>query len=186
MDTDLPIILIAGGSQGARIINEVVGSILKPLLKLATIVHLTGSRDIAAYEALRHELPNQIRTRYHPISFLKQGLADLMSAADLAITRAGGTTHELAATGLPSILIPGLFAHGHQEANAHHLAAAGAAVTISEIDLDGQKLLNTVIEMLSDKKGLKKMSLAAASLGTLSAADSIAETLLHMTNPQAT
>jgi UDP-N-acetylglucosamine--N-acetylmuramyl-(pentapeptide) pyrophosphoryl-undecaprenol N-acetylglucosamine transferase len=175
-----PVILIVGGSQGSRVINDAVGSILESLLESGAIVHLTGPADIAAYESRKRGLPDRIRSQYHPIAFLKHGIADLMAAADLAVARAGGTTHELAAVGLPSILIPGLFAQGHQQANAHRMSDAGAAVTLTETDLDRQTLLTTIIELVSDQDRLNKMAAAAASLGTRGAADSIAERLVQM------
>ena len=177
---DRPVILVIGGSQGSRVINEAIGSILESLLELGAVVHLTGPANISAYQGKKLGLPDRIRNQYHPITFLNNGIADLMAASDLAIARAGGTTHELAAVGLPSILIPGLFAQGHQQANAQRLSDAGAAVSVTETDLNGQTLLNTVRELLSDKNRLKKMAAAAAGLGKRDAAESVAERLMQL------
>lgn len=176
----VPVILVIGGSQGSSVINKTVGSILESMLEIGAVVHLTGTGNIAAHLSRQLNLPDGIRNRYHPIAFLDHGLADLMAASDLAIARAGGTTHELAALGLPSILIPGLFAQGHQRANARRLSAAGAAVTLPEPELDGQTLLNHVRELLSDQNRLGRMAAAAAGLGTRGAADSIAERLVQI------
>ena len=176
-----PAILVVGGSQGASAINEAVGSVLESLLELGTIVHLTGPAHIAGYRARKLGLPDSVRDHYNPIAYLKHGMADLMAASDLAVARAGGTTHELAAAGLASILIPGLFAGGHQHANAQRMSDAGASVTLKESDLTGQTLLNAARELLSDRDRLQKMAAAAAGLGNRGAAESIAERLMQIT-----
>ena len=174
------LILVVGGSQGAGVINEAVGSALESLLGLAAIVHLTGPSHIATYQARRLRLADSLSNRYYPIAYLKHGMADLMAASDLAVARAGGSTHELAAVGLPSILIPGLFAGGHQRANAQRMSDAGAAVVLRETDLNSQTLLNAARELLSEGDRLRKMAAAAAGLGNPGAAESIAERLIQI------
>ena len=176
-----PVILVVGGSQGAAAINEAVGSVLESLLELGAIVHLTGPAHIAAYRTKKLGLPDGVRDRYNPIAYLKHGMADLMAASDLAVARAGGSTHELASAGLPSILIPGLFAGGHQHVNAQRMFDAGSAVVLKEANLSGQTLLNAVRELLSDRDRLQKMAAATAGLGNRGAAESIADRLMQMT-----
>ena len=175
-----PVILVVGGSQGAGAINEAVGSVLASLLELGAIVHLTGPTHVTEYQTMKSALPDRIRDHYCPIAYLKHGMADLMAASDLAVARAGGSTHELAAAGLPSILIPGLFAGGHQHANAQRMSDAGAAVVLRESDLSGESLINAVRILLSDRCRLQKMASAAAGLANPGAAESIAERLIQI------
>ncbi len=96
--------------------------------------------------------------------------------AHLAVARAGAmTVGELTATGLPALLIPlPIAAHGHQEANARHLTDRGAARTILQPDLTGEKLAGFLKEMNADRGRLAEMSRSAASLARGSASDEIA------------
>ena len=161
-------------------INDAVGSVLESLLEQAAVVHLTGPAHIARHQTIKSRLVDNVRDHYRPIAYLKHGMADLMAASDLAVARAGGSIHELAAAGLPSILIPGLFAGGHQRANAQRMSDAGAAVVLKEGGLSGQTLLNAVRKLLSDQRRLKKMAAAAAGLANRGAAESIAERLIQI------
>ena len=180
IDGDVRLLMVIGGSQGSTLLNDTIGSVLEQLLELANVVHLTGDLHIARYEARKSALPSAIRGAYHPLAYLDGGMADLMAASDLAIARAGGTTQELVAAGLPSVLIPGLFAGGHQKANADRLAEGGASVTLSESDLSGGELLTIVRGLLNDDSWLREMKNAAARLAKTDAAERIAEKVLEL------
>ena len=172
-------VLISGGSQGSELINQTCAAILPDLLAAADVVHLTGSAHIARHTALKQRLPAEAQDSYHPIAYLAEGMADLMCAADLAVARAGGSVHELAATGLPSILIPGSFAGGHQAANARWLANGRAALVIPESELSPPRLLDAAMGLLDKPDELERMASAAMKLGRRDAAARVAEILLE-------
>ena len=100
-----------------------------------------------------------------------------LAAADLAVSRAGGNTvAELAAVGLPSILVPLPGAPGdHQTANARHLADAGAAVLVPDGELSAARLVGEVEALLGDLGRLSSMAEAASRVGRRDAADAVAE-----------
>ena len=118
-----PVLLILGGSQGAQKLNDVILEILPELVKSWQVIHQTGRANFDEVK-LRAGLileSSQVRARYHPHPFLDEGgLRNASKAAFAAIARAGaGTIFELAAWGLPAILIPlSHAAQDHQRANA--------------------------------------------------------------------
>jgi UDP-N-acetylglucosamine--N-acetylmuramyl-(pentapeptide) pyrophosphoryl-undecaprenol N-acetylglucosamine transferase len=165
-------VLIFGGSQGARAINDAVVAAL-PLLRRPglRITHGTGAADwervSSAYTALGLDatvLPyiTSIREAY--------------DGADLVIARAGASSvSEIAACGRASILVPlPTAAHDHQRRNARVLAEAGAAVLLEEKDLDGATLARAVLALRDDPGRLRAMERAAASLARPDAAARIA------------
>jgi len=182
LPTDLPILVILGGSQGSTTINEAIGPILEQLLKNMSVVHITGNKDKLQFEALRSELETKEASRYYPTGFVSQGLADLLSAASLAVSRAGGSVHELTATATPSILIPGEFADGHQKWNARIIADAGAGVMIDESNLSPRCLLMHIQQLFNDDKLRHSMIQAAKSISRMNAADRIAKMLIEISH----
>ena len=144
------------------------------------MVHITGSKDKFEFEALRQKLGTTKASRYYPTAFVSQGLADLLSAASLAVSRAGGSVHELTATGTPSILIPGEFADGHQKCNARIIAEAGAGVIIEESNLSSKHLLLHIQQLLDDDTLRHSMAQAAKSISTMNAANQIAKMLIEI------
>jgi UDP-N-acetylglucosamine--N-acetylmuramyl-(pentapeptide) pyrophosphoryl-undecaprenol N-acetylglucosamine transferase len=161
-------VLIFGGSQGARAINDAVVAALPHLRRPGLrITHGTGAADrervAAAYSALGLEatvLPyiTSIREAY--------------DAADLVIARAGASSvSEIAACGRASILVPlPTAAHDHQRRNARVLADAGAAVLLEETDLEGAALARAILALRDDPGRLRAMERAAASLARPDAA----------------
>jgi UDP-N-acetylglucosamine--N-acetylmuramyl-(pentapeptide) pyrophosphoryl-undecaprenol N-acetylglucosamine transferase len=96
-------------------------------------------------------------------------MADLMSRADLIVSRAGvGTIAEATAVGLPMILVPGTFGGGHQEENAAAMVEAGAAVCLSDAALTGDNLVATIAGL--DDERLRAMARASAAAGRRDAA----------------
>ncbi|MEA2421184.1 MAG: UDP-N-acetylglucosamine--N-acetylmuramyl-(pentapeptide) pyrophosphoryl-undecaprenol, partial [Thermoleophilaceae bacterium] len=107
--------------------------------------------------------------------------ADAYAAADLAVARSGGSVFELAAAGLPSILVPYPHATGdHQTGNARWMADAGAAVVVPDGELDAARLRREAEALLADPERLARMSAAARSLSRPDAADRIAEGILAL------
>lgn len=175
LDADVPVVTVFGGSQGAHALNEAVRVNLRGLLKATQLVHICGTRDNAAMEAERAALDPELARRYRVYEYLKGDMALALAAADVIVARAGAATlGEFPAVGVPSILVPGLFAEGHQERNADFLATRGAAIKLHERDL-ASGFLGTVAGLLNDKARWLEMREAAKRLAKPEAAKKIGE-----------
>ena len=164
---DERVLLVAGASQGAQAINEAVLSGVETLTSGTTLFHVTGESGIERARDAAACCP-----RYHPSAF-RPDLPTLMRAADLAVMRAGASIlGELPAAVLPSILIPGTFAGGHQRDNARWLADAGAAVLLEEAEIE--RLVPLALDLLGDDERLADMAASAAKLARPDAATRIA------------
>lgn len=181
-------VLVLGGSQGARAVNEAVMAALPELLDAGVAVTLqTGRNDferaslaVAEVMEARREAGTQ-----SPTVILENFIEDMAGAyagADLVIARAGATTlAEITAAGRPSILIPFPFAtHDHQTVNASFLSRAGAAVVLAQRDLTPASLSWTALSILRDARKRAAMARAAASLAAPNAAVAIAEELENL------
>jgi UDP-N-acetylglucosamine--N-acetylmuramyl-(pentapeptide) pyrophosphoryl-undecaprenol N-acetylglucosamine transferase len=182
LDAALPVVLVTGGSQGSERINEALSVALPQILRRATVVHHTGPAHIARAEARKRSLPEDLRDRYHPHGFLRDEMGAALAAADLVVGRAGSSSiSEPLAFGKPLVLIPfGAAASGHQSANARAVEETGAATTIREGVLDGDRLAAIVRGLLDDPARLERMSAAARAAGKPQAAVTIARELLAL------
>ena len=155
-------LLVTGGSQGARRLNEAVWSALDALcVRFEEVVHVAGPQG--AEGIARHA-----RNRYSGFTFADD-MPSLMGRADLIVSRAGvGTIAEATAVGLPMILVPGTFGGGHQEENALAMVDAGAAIRIADGELTGETLVRAIAG-LEDAR-LRAMAAASARSGRLDAA----------------
>lgn len=133
-----PLILICGGSQGARSINELVLLTLPKMLQTFEVVHQCGQKN---YQEVINEakvvIPQGLEKYYHPVDFVKEEeLKHLYAAADIIVSRAGSSNiFEIAAVGKPSILIPlDSSAQEHQVKNAYAYAATEAAIIFEETE----------------------------------------------------
>jgi len=165
-------VLVFGGSLGARSIN--LAAVEAFAGAPFHVLHVSGRRDHA--ELAARELPADYDLReYLPLG----DFADALAAADLVVARAGGSVFEIAAHGLPAVLVPYPHASAdHQSANARWMADAGAAVVIADAELSGARLGGEVAALLADRERLKAMSAAAASLARPDAARDVARELL--------
>jgi len=161
-------VLVFGGSQGARSINEAA------LAAFADtdfrVLHAAGERDLP-----RLRPP---RAGYDLRGFVP-GLIEAIVACDLAVCRSGGSIWELAAVGRPAILVP--YPHAtsdHQTLNARYLADAGAAIMIADAELTPQRLRTEVLELLADRGRMEGMGRAALGLARPYAAEVIAAEIL--------
>ena len=137
---DLPVLLVFGGSQSVRRLDEAMAEAVADLVERCVVVHLTGPGSFARAEALRDSLPADRRERYRPFAFLHEDMAAALSAADLLVGRAGSSTlAEATAAGLPMIVVPYPHAAAHQRANAAELVEAGAALLVADEDFDGDR-----------------------------------------------
>ena len=166
-------LLVTGGSQGARHLNEAAWAALDALLqRFEEVVHLAG-RQGAEGVALH------ARERYTGLTFTDD-MAGLMSRADLVVSRAGvSTIAEVTAVGLPMVLVPGTFGGAHQEENAAAMVAAGAAIQISDADLSGETLVGAIDGLGADR--LRAMAKASAAIGRLDAAQRVLAVLHQVT-----
>jgi UDP-N-acetylglucosamine--N-acetylmuramyl-(pentapeptide) pyrophosphoryl-undecaprenol N-acetylglucosamine transferase len=166
-------VLVFGGSLGARSINQasVEGLAAGPF----RVLHVCGRRDHAELAALQLPPGYDLREYLDLADF-----ADALEAADLAVARSGGSVFELAAHGLPAILIPYPHASAdHQTANARWMADAGAAVVIPDDECSGARLGAEVAALLGDRRRLAAMASAAAGLARPNAANDVAGELLE-------
>lgn len=182
-----PKLLVMGGSQGARAINNIVISMLPELRSAGIeILHQTGA----------HEYEN-VRLRYleaglsveetdaivHPFI---HDMAKAYAESDLALCRAGATSMaELAATGTPAVFIPFPFAaHDHQTSNARAMQDAGGGILLPQKEAERMaaegKLAPMLITLLKDKERLAAMRKGALSLARPDAADAVAKELLTL------
>lgn len=163
-----PVLLVFGGSQGARSLNDAIVAAFAAAGP--AVLHLAGERD---FEALRARVS---RPGYRLLAFTDDFGAAL-AAADLAVARAGGSVWELAAAGLPVVLVPYPHATGdHQTKNARYFAGAGGAVVVPEAELE--RVPELVVALLRDPARLERMAQAMRSMARPGAAAEIAEELI--------
>jgi UDP-N-acetylglucosamine--N-acetylmuramyl-(pentapeptide) pyrophosphoryl-undecaprenol N-acetylglucosamine transferase len=167
---DGPLLLVFGGSLGARSLNEAIVDAFGAAGP--AVLHLCGERD---YDLLR---PRVHRDDYRLLAFTDEFGAAL-GAADLAISRAGGSVWELAAAGVPALLVP--YPHAtadHQTKNARYFARAGGALVVPEHDL--ASLPGLARSLLEDERRRAAMREAMHALARPDAAETIAEELLAL------
>ena len=160
-------LLVTGGSQGARHMNEAVWGALADLTRMFEhVIHVAGRQGAAGVAEHRVE-------RYEGMTF-SDDMPALTERADLVVGRAGvGTIAEASAVGLPMVLVPGTFGGGHQEDNAAAMVRAGAAVRIADSDLTSQSLVATLDGLTSEQ--LRSMAQASAAAGRRDAAERVLE-----------
>jgi UDP-N-acetylglucosamine--N-acetylmuramyl-(pentapeptide) pyrophosphoryl-undecaprenol N-acetylglucosamine transferase len=163
-----PVVLVFGGSQGARSINR------------AAIEAFDGAGFRVLHAAGTRDLPDL--TAPGPHYDLRGYISDFgeaLLAADLVVARSGGSIFEVAAHGRPMVLIPYPFAAAdHQSANAGYMERAGAALVIPDAELSGPRLAQEVGALLADPGRLAAMGHASAALARPDAATVIAREVL--------
>jgi len=193
LDASKPVVLVVGGSQGARAVNEAVldgvrrilgGKGSRPgrlqLLWVTGPDHLTSIREaleetaVASMPGSGRVIPSWIRLHGY-----LEAMPMALALADLAVSRAGAmATSEFLARGIPSLLIPFPFAAAdHQARNAQALAEAGAAEHLPESELDPEDLWARIRRLLEDREALESMAQAARRRGRPHAAREIARSL---------
>jgi UDP-N-acetylglucosamine--N-acetylmuramyl-(pentapeptide) pyrophosphoryl-undecaprenol N-acetylglucosamine transferase len=179
-----PVILVFGGSKGARSINQAVTAVLPQLLERTQVVHITGQLDWEDVSKVKEQLSAGQASRYQAFPYLHE-MGAAFAAADLAISRAGASTlGELPLFALPAVLVPYPYAWRYQKVNAGYLVDHGAAVMLRDEDLKAQ-LLETVFGLLNDPARLADMGKASAQLAQPDAAGHIASLLTHQADSYA-
>jgi UDP-N-acetylglucosamine--N-acetylmuramyl-(pentapeptide) pyrophosphoryl-undecaprenol N-acetylglucosamine transferase len=178
--SDIPTVLVFGGSKGARSINRAITACLHELLQDTQIIHITGQLDWPDIKGISKKLPPELRSRYHAYQYLHNEMGAALSAADLVVSRAGASIlGEFPLYGLPAILVPYPHAWRYQEVNANYLETRGAALVLQDYDLEVH-LLSTIRKLIHDHEMRNEMSQAMSSLATPQAAESIANALLGL------
>ena len=177
VDGPRPCLLVFGGSLGARSLNEAAIDAFGSDAP-CSVLHTSGHRD---YPELRARLEALGSPQHYRLEAYAQPFAEVLAAADLVAARAGGSVFELAAAGLPAILVP--YPHAtadHQTKNARWMAAAGAAEVVRDAELDGARLAREVQALLGDPSRLREMGEAARELARPDAAERIAGEVLRV------
>ena len=166
---DGPAVLVFGGSQGARRLNEAAVDAFAA--DGPAVLHLCGERDFPELA------PRVSRDGYRLVAFTNEtGVA--LAAADIVVARSGGAVWEIAAAGKPALLVPYPFATGdHQTKNARYFERGGGAVVVPEAELD---LPRQVGELLADERRLTEMGKAMERLARPEAGDVVAEELIAL------
>ena len=168
-------VLIFGGSLGARRLNDAALEAFGAGSPCA-VLHASGRRD---FEDLRRRLDELGSPAYYHLYEYIEPFADALAAADLVVARAGGSVMEVAAAGLPSVLVPFPYATAdHQTSNARFIEQAGAAVVVPDNELDGPRLAREVGTLLAAPQRLGAMAKAARSVARPDAAERIADELV--------
>ncbi|MDP3726370.1 MAG: UDP-N-acetylglucosamine--N-acetylmuramyl-(pentapeptide) pyrophosphoryl-undecaprenol N-acetylglucosamine transferase [bacterium] len=185
LEEGTPVILVLGGSQGARLINTAILDVLPELTEKYQVIHQTGLTHVndavqMASVTLPHE--SSYAGRYKPFGYLHT-LALRMAAgvASLVISRAGSTIFEIAAWGTPSIILPITESSGdHQRKNAFSYARAGAAIVIEEKNLTPHILVAEIKRIMENKALQEEMKRGATAFFKKGAAEKIAREAIRI------
>lgn len=173
-------ILVSGGSRGAQSINKATVAAAQALAQRPGIqlLHVTGKSDynnvVGLYNQIGIEPEKNGNINIRPYLY---NMPHALAAADFAVFRAGAIgLAELTARGIPAVLVPYPYAaENHQEHNARVLEANGAAVVIRDADLNGERLLNVIENVLANPQKRRAMAQASKNMGRPQAAERIAE-----------
>lgn len=163
LQPNLPVVLVTGGSKGARSINRAIMANLNELLEMAQVLHLTGTLDWPEIQAFQSRLDPELAKRYHACPYLHD-MGAALASADLVISRAGASTlGEYPLFGLPAVLVPYPYAWRYQKVNAAYLVDRGAARMIKDEDLSTQ-LVPALRDLFDNPETLVAMRAAMKSL----------------------
>lgn len=167
-------VLVFGGSQGARALNEAMMALAPSLNGSLKIVHQTGRAD---EERVRRAY--ELAGSSAEVTAFIDDMADAYRNADLVLARAGATTiAELTVCGRPAVLVPFPFAvDDHQTKNALTMQTAGAAIHLAQSELTADKLRELLGELAGDPSRLRKMARSASEAGHPDAARNIADAI---------
>ena len=170
LDHRMPTLLVTGGSTGARRINESVSTSVAAILGSGwQVLHLTGSRSPVVDPAL---------AGYHILEYCdRMDLA--LAVADLAVSRAGGTLAELAALGIPAVLVPYAAGNGEQAYNAQDAVHAGGAIVVTDDAFTPEYVQTELPVLLRDRARIADMAARMASVGVRDGADRMVDLIVE-------
>lgn len=187
-DPALPLLLVTGGSQGARHLNQAVCRALPQLLRSCQVLQISGSKLFTETQELAEQtmigLDVQMRQHYRLVPYMSEEMPLALQAAEIVLCRSGAATlSELAVLQKPGILVPLPPSMGSspQEANAATLAGKQAAEVIHNADLRADVLIERVNALLSQPARLQQMQTAIGEFAKPEATKAIIETIITMT-----
>lgn len=172
-----PVLLVFGGSQGARTLNEAVSGAAPQLLAAGvSVLHAHGPKNTLQ---LADPAPDDA-AKYVALPYVSR--MDLAyAAADAAVCRSGAmTVAEVSAVGLPAFYVPLPHGNGEQELNARPIVAQGGGRLAADAELTAKYVIDEVIPLLTDPVRLSQMSVAAAGAGHRDAADAVARIVVEV------
>lgn len=179
-------LLVTGGSLGARHLNQAVAALKDELLAYGDlhIVQVTGPKEL---DAVREQLalsPEQ-QARWQLLGYTDH-MGDAMAAADVVVSRAGATSlAEISARALPALLVPFPFAtEDHQTMNAQACVEAGAAYLVADADVEGPEFARKLCELIEDEDVRARMAAAARAQKTRDAAGLLADAVMEAARAQ--
>ena len=180
LNPQLPVVLVFGGSKGARSINQALAPILPDLLNEMQVLHITGKLDWEDMKSNRDLLDQAAQERYRVFPFLHERMGAALRCADLVVSRSGASIlGEYPLFELPSILVPYPHAWRYQKTNASYLVERGAAILLRDEDLP-RKLYSEILSLVSDEAKLQEMRAELRKLARPDAARVIARQLFKL------
>ena len=178
-DPKRPLVVITGGGLGARRLNDAIAKRLDAILDITSVLLISGDKQ---YDEMR-AITSETDPRFQLHAFVSSGMASILGAADVVVTRAGATTIlELAALACPTILVPNSYlTGGHQLKNAAAYAEDGAVEVIDEHELTAnpQLLVDLLTTLLTNPDRLQKMSHAFHMFAKPHAASDMADIIVQ-------
>jgi UDP-N-acetylglucosamine--N-acetylmuramyl-(pentapeptide) pyrophosphoryl-undecaprenol N-acetylglucosamine transferase len=168
-----PVLLVTGGSQGARNVNAAVTGASEQLAAAGVqVLHVAGPKNAESVQA-------QVSLPTHKVLAYVDRMELAYAAADLAVCRAGAMTcAELAAVGLPAVYVPLPVGNGEQALNARPVIEAGGGLLVDDADFQADTVRGAVLDLLLDQPRLASMSVAASSFGHRDADEALADLVL--------
>lgn len=179
LDQGEVLLLVFGGSRGARHLNSAVVRHSERILAspVVRVLHVAGPAEVATVRRALEEMhEGKIPERYRLEAYLDD-MGSALAAADLVVARAGATSlAEITALGRPAVLVPYPYAtDDHQTSNAAGIAEAGGAVVFADSEIDGREFVEAVTGLLGDASARATMSAASRGLGLTNAAERVAQ-----------
>ncbi|HET8931051.1 MAG TPA: UDP-N-acetylglucosamine--N-acetylmuramyl-(pentapeptide) pyrophosphoryl-undecaprenol N-acetylglucosamine transferase, partial [Acidimicrobiales bacterium] len=181
LPADRIVVLVATGSLGARKVNGAVAELAAHWADRddLAIRHVVGRRDFASF-SVDDSVMAEGGLHYQMVEY-EDRMATALAAADLVIGRAGGGVAELAALGVPAVLVPLPVApRDHQRANARHLVDAGGALLVDDADCTGAELARVVGPIVDDPAQRARMATAMRASARVDAADAVATLVIEV------
>lgn len=172
VDNQNPLLLVLGGSQGARQVNDLIREALGELTALCTVIHQTGPSAQGILPAT---------DTYRPIPYIKNEMPDVLAASTVVVGRSGaGTLWEAAAVGVPLILIPleGPGTRGDQVENAEYFQSQGAALVLSGSSVTAANLVDLLKRVLGDRALRESLVQGVRTIGQLDGTTLIAAAII--------
>lgn len=178
LDPDATMLLVFGGSRGARHLNDTLVRLAPDLMRRPSlqVLHVAGRIEAASVAERVSAALGGTTSRYRVVDYV-DAMGDAIAAADVVVARAGATSiAEMTAIGRASVLVPYPYAtDDHQTLNARTVEQAGGALVVSDADLDTELFSHHVVRLIEDAELRRSMSAAASTIGRRDATQRVAE-----------